>query len=47
MRRPYKDPPMPHDQPYLEAEQNIPTMIEGLQDCPDFKKQGNPNQVIK
>jgi hypothetical protein len=35
---------MPKDQPYLEAEQKIPTMIEGLQDYPDFKNQGNPNQ---
>jgi hypothetical protein len=34
---------MPKDQSYLEAEQKIPTMIEGLQDYPDFKNQVNPN----
>jgi len=35
---------MARDKAYLEAEQKIPTMIEGLQDYPDFKNQGNPNQ---
>ncbi len=35
---------MPKSQTCLEAEQKIPTMIEGLQDYPDFKNQGNPNQ---
>jgi hypothetical protein len=32
---------MPHDQPHLQTEQKIPTMIEGLQDYPDFKNKGN------
>ncbi len=32
------------DQASQLAEQKIPTMIEGLQDGPDFKNQVNPNQ---
>ena len=35
---------MAHDEAYKQAEQKIQTMIEGLQDVPDFKNQGNPNQ---
>ena len=35
---------MAKDKAYKQAEEKIPTMIEGLQDCPDFKNQGNPNQ---
>jgi hypothetical protein len=31
------------DSSYLETEQKIPTMIEGFQDYPDFKNQGNPS----
>jgi len=32
------------DEAYKQAEQKIPTMIEGLRDVSDFKNQGNPNQ---